>query len=174
MLPITLLNVIASPVIARLYSLRDMDELQHVLSGVALAMTAGVALLSAPLLIAGQMLLGLAFGPQFEAANSTLVILCLGYTAATALGPVAIYMNMTGREKHVTRTCGIALVVNFLVALALVPTLGSKGAAIATVSGYFSWCALLLFLVYREDRLNPTIFGFWSRRHPDQDGALSI
>jgi O-antigen/teichoic acid export membrane protein len=164
--PVTLLSVIASPTIARLHSMNDRAGLQHYLGLVSVAATAGIALLSLPLLFEGELLLGLAFGREFASAQPALTILCLGNIAATALGPVAVYMNMTGGERSVSRTCAISLAVNLALAFALVPQFGSVGAAIANVTGFFLWSLLLFVEVYRRDGLNASIAGFRTASRP--------
>jgi len=167
--PMALVSVAVSPMIARLHSQKDRAEMQRLLGLASTATTLGVTLLSLPLLFEGEFLLGLAFGREFAAAQPTLVILCLGNIAATALGPVAIYMNMTGREKSVSRTCAISLLLNLALAFVLVPWLGSPGAAIANVSGYFLWSLLLFLEVHRVDGINPSIAGFRLSRPPQPE-----
>lgn len=79
------------------------------------------------------------FGPGFEAAATPLRILVAGQLLNVLTGPTGVLLSMTGRERAYAALLagGLALQVGLLLALA--PTLGATGAALAGVAGSAAW-----------------------------------
>ncbi len=75
-------------------------------------------------------LLGL-FGPEYVQAADALRILCIAWLVSTACGPVDTVLNMSGRSGWSMIDLFIALVVNVVGNIVLVPSMGIEGAALA-------------------------------------------
>ena len=109
---LAMLTIIA--VIPSLYARGQLAELQRVIRQ-ATSLAAVPAIVAAvALIVLPQQVLGLAFGPQYKAAASVLVILTLGQLTANCLGPCGYALLMTGRRWTVlciTLGCGVSAIV---------------------------------------------------------------
>jgi O-antigen/teichoic acid export membrane protein len=122
---------IVAPKFAALHAQNDNRALGALASHSARLM----ALLALPpslvLLVAPGFVLGI-FGPEFQAGAPALVILTVGQFINVATGSVGYLLIMTGHEKiERNLAVGFAL-VNVLLNLILIPTLGIEGAALST------------------------------------------
>lgn len=162
-MPMTLLNVIAGPVVAKLYTQGDRVRLQRFLTWTALVMSASVFIVSLPFLIAGAPIVRLLFGAQFEAASVPLAILVAGFCVNAACGVGVVTLNMTGHHVRVSRLFTISLVVLVVLAVSLSWIYGVNGAAAAAAISM----ALFGILAWREVRLHlqfdASVFGILRR-----------
>ncbi|MGN6378991.1 MAG: MATE family efflux transporter [Gaiellales bacterium] len=78
------------------------------------------------------------FGHKFTPGASSLVILACAMIVATGIGPVDVVLLMGGRSFWNLFNVAVALVINVVLSLALIPHIGIAGAAIA-------WAAAILF-----------------------------
>lgn len=130
--PNTLLMTVTTPLMTRLYTEGATERLQKLATSSARAQFMGTLLLSLPLMVAPEPLLGVVFGRDFEAAAVALQILCAAWLCSSALGLAAILLNMTGHERRVTRAMAWTLGINAIALILLVPRWGDIGAASAT------------------------------------------
>jgi O-antigen/teichoic acid export membrane protein len=138
-LPSSILNVVAAPQIARLQAANDTARLKQLVSYVALGMTAGCFALALPIVLFGDTVLSIMFGPAFADAQAPMLILCVGYAAGAMVGPSAVFMNMTGREGTVARSIAIAFLANLALGSVAISYAGAAGAAFANVLSFFIW-----------------------------------
>lgn len=131
-MPGTLLMTITTPLMTRLNTEGATERLQKLATSSARAQLAGTLLLSLPLMVAAEPLLGIVFGRDFEAAAVALQILCAAWVCSSAFGLAAILLNMTGNERRVTRAMAWTLGINAIALVLLVPRWGDIGAAAAT------------------------------------------
>lgn len=137
--PMVVLIRVTMPAIARLHAAGEHARLQKLVTYGAYAQTAGVLLLSLPLLIVPELLLSLVFGPDYAPAANALRIVALGQIANAAFGPNIVLLNMTHNEARVTRAMAIGLVLNVITVLLLLQMLGLIGAALGFVVSLLSW-----------------------------------
>lgn len=138
-MPVSVINFVAFPLIAKLFTQNDTKNLQKALTHLAQAQFAGVVLLCLPLLFAAEPLLNLVFGAGYVPAANALRILVVAQIICAGLGASVALLNMTGHEQRVTRAMAIALVLNFA-AVAILSTLwGIVGAAIGVGSALVCW-----------------------------------
>lgn len=101
------------------------------------------------ILVCGWPLLRL-FGPEFTAAYPTMFILSVGFLARSAFGPGEFVLNMLGEERR----CALVLVgaasASLLLNIALVPSLGITGAAVATALSLACGAILNSYLAWRR------------------------
>lgn len=138
-LVVTIFNVVAAPIISRLYAKSDREELQRVLRWLALGMSVGTAALALPFLVIGDWLIALAFGKEFVGATTPLRILCLGAVGNAFFGVGGVVLNMSHHEKRVTRAAVIALVALVLISMPAIHWYGAVGAAVANVLSMLLW-----------------------------------
>lgn len=89
------------------------------------------------------------FGSEFTAAYPLMFILAVGLIARAAVGPAERLLIMLGEQRVCALLYAIALVVNLVIALALIPPFGAIGAAMATAAA-LSLESILLFQVIRR------------------------
>jgi O-antigen/teichoic acid export membrane protein len=133
------LSNVVGPQIARLHAAGDTERLRTLVSYVALAMTAGSFATALPVIFFGNYALATLFGPEFVGAQMPLVVLCLGYAISACLGPSLAFMNLTGRERTVTRSFGASFASSLIFGAAAISLLDATGAAVGNVIGYFVW-----------------------------------
>ncbi len=152
-------NTVVASRFARLYAQNDMPRLQSVvISGARMALLFALPVALA-FVFAGDRIAGWVFGVEFERAHWPLAILSLGQLVSAAFGSVGFLLNMTGNEAVVSKTLWQTVVLNTLLNLILIPTLGMVGAAIASAVSLSLWNALLFRYVRSRLGLNSTAFG---------------
>jgi O-antigen/teichoic acid export membrane protein len=144
--PVTLLNVVGAPIIARLHAKGDNARSQRLLSWIALGMTSCTLILTIPFIVAGAPLLSFVFGEEFGDANTPLLVLCGGAVLSGFCGANAALLNMTRHQSRVTRASAVSLVLLALIAPPLILMQGAVGAAIATAFSMLIWN----FLMWRD------------------------
>lgn len=133
--PLTVLNLVLLPYIARLNAQGQTDQLQKLMGGAALAAILGTSTLVIVTLVAGSQLVTLAFGERYINAWTPLIILALSQIVAATFGANAALLNMANEEGSVTIGFLIGLVVTVSMTLILVVRFGASGVAAAVVSG---------------------------------------
>lgn len=152
--PVTVTGIVTSPFLASLHSANDHARLQKLATVAVRAQFAGVLLLSLPLLIAAEPIIGLVFGREYVFAADALRILCVGQIFNAAFGVNASLLNMTRHERWLARALGTGLSANIVLAASLSPTLGSIGAALAYTASLVVWNAIAWFGARRELGIN--------------------
>ena len=138
-LPISIANLAAGPLISKLHAKGDIAQLRILAAIVASVMTAGVIMLSLPFVIAGNSIISGVFGGEYSPATNVLILLLLAQLLNASFGFCATFLNMTGHEGRVTRALTFSLPINILLILFLVPRLGIEGAALAYICGILVW-----------------------------------
>lgn len=157
-MPITLMNVIVAPMVARLFALHDLPRLRRLAAMAALAMFLGVLALSLPFVVGGDWLLAAVFGDGYRPARTALLVLCAGQLASAAFGAAATCLNMCGHERRVTRAFGLSLAANLIAALALIPSFDAVGAACANALALLLWNVLMWRDARRLLQVDTSIF----------------
>ncbi len=95
------------------------------------------------------------FGPEYERGAPAVVLLCLSMLVATSCGPVDTLLLMAGRSRWSLRNTGLALAVNVVLDLLLVPRIGLTGAALGWVVAILVNNLLPLAQVHRLLGMHP-------------------
>ncbi len=90
-------------------------------------------------------------------------ILACGLMARAAIGPVERLLNMLDQQRTCALVYAGALAINLALCFALIPALGTMGAAIATASALLCE-AIMLFVVTRR-RLGLHVFVWGDTGH---------
>lgn len=132
---------ILSPLVAECTTRGEVKRLGDNLA----RMTRWVAALSLPifatLVVFGDLFLGL-WGPQYADARSALAVLCLAHLVNSVLGLHQWPVVMSGRSRLDLLNNVIGFVVIVALNVALIPTLGVTGAALATLAGNLAFRGL--------------------------------
>jgi O-antigen/teichoic acid export membrane protein len=111
----------------------------------------------AAILVFGKPLLAL-FGPNFQTAYPVMFILALGMLARAAVGPAERLLNMLGERKPCAAIYALAFVINLVLCIVLIPSIGIEGAAAATSSALIVESILLYYVARRRLGLHVFIF----------------
>lgn len=152
------INSIQGPHIAHLYAKGDMKRLQRMITRSSQL----VFLLAFPavVLIAlfGRTIINGLYSPEFSEAYIPLVIISIGQLFNASMGSVGSLLNMTGHEKDTTRSIFVGATVNVALNLALTPTWGPVGAAIATTVTLIVWNVIMWRKVRTRIGIEPSPF----------------
>jgi len=151
-------NSALAPTVASLYSTRDMERLQRIITKSARIILLFSLPIGVALIVFGYWFL-LLFGQDFTQGRTTLTILCTGQIINAAMGSVALLLVMTGQERHAAAGLGIGASLNITMNALLIPKWGIEGAATATASSLIAWNILLAILVYRRLGIHSTALG---------------
>ncbi len=130
-----------TPKIAELWGRQDRKALKSLIQN----STLGILLASTPILVGlvffAPFLLGL-FGEAFKSGATTLAVLCVGQFIMFLTGSVGYALQMIGLQNRLQQIILIALILNIVLNLFLIPRYGMMGAAYANV---VSSCVVTLF-----------------------------
>jgi O-antigen/teichoic acid export membrane protein len=85
-------------------------------------------------LVAPRRVLAL-FGTEFSAASEALMVLSIGQMFSILVGPVGVFLMMTGHEKELRRNLAVSYLANLVAALLLIPPMGVMGGAWSATFG---------------------------------------
>jgi O-antigen/teichoic acid export membrane protein len=158
-------NTLMQPRISGLAASGRADAMQEVVSAsvrMSLFLT-----VPAVLLVVGfaEPILAL-FGEAYRDGATALRILTLGQLVNTAMGPVAVLLNMTGHQRTTLRLTLLVVGLNAVLCIALTEALGIIGAASATAFSMAFWNVLLWRAVRQRLDVRPTALaaGVWHVR----------
>jgi O-antigen/teichoic acid export membrane protein len=149
-------NMVATPMISELYHQGKHQELQRILTLAARGIFVLTLIISAGLVLGGKLLLGVS-GNAYIVAYTPLIILLLGQAFSASIGSTGFIMSMTGLQNQAAIIVAIVAVINIVLNAILIPHFGMNGAAIATAIATCLWNLLMLPIVLKKLKLNPTI-----------------
>ena len=137
------LNQMLHPHFSRLYAEKNMEELQRLVSFSSKIILFLSVIPSVIFLVFGEMIVTYVYGQEYSIGSNTLSILIVGNLLNAAFGSVGALLNMTGHEKDSMRGMIIALIVNIVLDVVLIPYYGMEGAAVATAVSMVVWNVIL-------------------------------
>lgn len=149
------LQQVSEPHLARLIALHEQTSVRsiyHQLTLWSVALTWPLYLVVA---VFAEPLITLIFGSEYAAGSLSLTILALTMLFATAMGPVDVLLLMAGRSGLSLVNTGLALAIDVLGCLLLIPILGIEGAAIAWAAAIVGRNLLGMFQVARHLHMTP-------------------
>jgi O-antigen/teichoic acid export membrane protein len=135
---VTLPDIVESDAIKdRAGFLRKIKEANIVASGLAVLLL-GLVVIGAPIAF-------MFFGPAFQAGVGPLAILCVGLVLRAIFGPASIMLSVHNRPYATLPAVAAAMTTLVVADIALVPSLGLMGAAVAALLGMTVWSGALWF-----------------------------
>ncbi len=132
------ISSILAPKIAKAYAENDMTNFNKIVSfSIKVNFYLSTSLITI-IIVFRKFLLNL-FGEQFVEGEMILIILCLGQVINSFTGPVGVIMQMIGQQNAFRNIVIIALVLNIILTITLIPIYGGIGAAISTSISMFVW-----------------------------------
>jgi O-antigen/teichoic acid export membrane protein len=150
-------NMPLAPAVARLYARGDREGLEHTTERMARASFIVSVPIALTLMLFPNIYLDL-FGSDFRLGASAMAIVAFGQLINATAGPSGNVLVMTGHERVAARGVMVGLVVNILLAIALVPSLGVTGGGIAYASSLILWNGILVLASRRHVGVNVTAF----------------
>ena len=143
------INATLAPQIVKFYNVHKIKNLQRIIT----LTTRFVVVISLPVALVfvffSEQLIEFLFGSEYRAAGIALTILALGQLLNTLVGPAMLVLNMTGHEKMNVKGIILALVLNIVLSLILIPLYGLVGAAIAAATSLTVWKVVLAWWTYK-------------------------
>ena len=141
-------NNVVAPKFSEIYAKGEMDILGKVARQTALFIT----LLASPLLLLmtlwGDWVMSI-FGPDFTVGGTALAILAIGQFVSVLCGSVGYLLMMSGNEKTYSQIAIFSAIIQFFLAVILIPVWGLKGAAIATAAAVIIQNLISVYMVQR-------------------------
>lgn len=134
-IPLSVLNVVLAPTLARLSADQDRDRLASLLAISAMAMTASMVAALVVVLLVGQPLLAVVFGEAYRQSWLPLVILTAAQLVNACFGVGWVLLSMGGGERQLTLSYAVSVPVSVAAAIPLINSYGAPGAAAAAVLG---------------------------------------
>ncbi|WP_428920797.1 flippase [Marinobacter sp. DUT-3] len=158
-LSLTLVNMVIAPYIVQAHQDSDRIKLQQLAQRCA----RGSFVLSLPVALAlifgGEKLVSLVFGQDYASISYfPVLIIALGQLLNVFFGSVGHLLSMSGNEKYTLVGQVIAVVLNVLLCLMLIPSFGAVGAAIAVSISIVVWNLVLAYFVFQKLKIRPTAF----------------
>lgn len=134
LIPMTAMQVVFSPAIARLGATGDRPKLQRLVRTGSTLGTVLVAIGCIPMLVLPALPLEIVFGEPFRDAAPVLVLLAAAYLLNAVSGMSGITLSMTHHEGHVARVQWIGLILRVVSGLLAAWQFGLLGIAITSAS----------------------------------------
>lgn len=155
-------NMVAAPIISRLFHSDEHARMQQVLRMIAIGVTVPTLLAFGLIVAAGVPLLEI-FGPGFSEAYVPLIILSAAFGFNAVCGPTGYLLQMTGHQRDYALIMLVTYGFTLAIQLVLIPTIGTVGAAIGTLFGLVAWNLWARHLALTKLNLDPTIFSLRAR-----------
>jgi O-antigen/teichoic acid export membrane protein len=101
------------------------------------------------LVLFGKFIISILFGKEFIAAFPAMIFLAIGQFANSISGSTGMFMNMTKHQKVFRNIMLLATIINIVVNLLLIPSVGIIGAGIAAMVSTGFWNSVTLLYIKR-------------------------
>jgi len=144
-LPLTLIEMVISPYITRLYVAGELGKLQRLTQIASLAALSGSVIPTIVLLIFGAEIITIFYGSDYVPAVGTLVVIVIGYLIVNVIGLSMQLLYATKYHASAFRISAYGAFITVLLCLFLIPFFGALGAGI--VLGFGKALRAALFVV---------------------------
>lgn len=150
-------NMVAAPIISRLFHSDEHARMQQVLRMIAIGVTVPTLLAFGLIVAAGVPLLEI-FGAGFSEAYVPLILLSAAFGFNAVCGPTGYLLQMTGHQRAYAQIMLVTYGFTLAIQLVLIPTIGTVGAAMGTLFGLVAWNLWARHLAVTKLQIDPTIF----------------
>ncbi len=148
--------------ISELFHSEKHHELQSLLKFSSMVISVITAFTTVFLVFFGRYILGL-FGADFIEGYAVLMVLLIGQTIKSLMGPASFLLNLTGHHNLTAKIMALAVSLSILLNFLFIPKWGIMGAAIASGIIMTVWNVALVILDRKVVHLDPSIFYFIKR-----------
>jgi O-antigen/teichoic acid export membrane protein len=159
-LPRIAVNTLFAPVISDLYTRRDKETMQVLITRAASwTFCAGICIAAVLFLLAEPLLAW--FGAGYEAGVPALRILLISQVMAAGAGSQSYVMTMTGHERSAAVLLVSCAIVNAAASAVLIGMFGLAGAAIGTAVSLVVWNVAMALFLWRRLNLLPGVLAIF-------------
>ena len=159
-LPRIAVNTLFAPVISDLYTRRDKETMQVLITRAASwTFCAGICIAAVLFLLAEPLLAW--FGAGYEAGVPALRILLISQVMAAGAGSQLYVMTMTGHERSAAVLLVSCAIVNAAASAVLIGMFGLAGAAIGTAVSLVVWNVAMALFLWRRLNLLPGVLAIF-------------
>lgn len=150
-------NVNFAPKITKNYERRDFTLLKKNLSDASKTIAIINLIIGFVLLIGGSFFLSL-FGQNYVKALPAYNVLIITQMIVSLFGLVPVYMNMTGKQELFHKIMGLAVLVNIVCNVILIPKYNMLGAAVSYTVTVLFWNLLVVYFSHKIDKVRLTLW----------------
>ncbi len=151
---LTAVSYMFSPFVADLYERGERDRLNDLFKRITRWTMSGTIPLLLLFMIAPAAVLAV-FGSSYDAGTGWLRVLLIGQAVNVGVGAAGFILIMVGRTGWDLAVYAASFLLDLVVAVALVPSMGPMGAAIAQTTALVFSNTLRLYLVWRAVKIQP-------------------
>ena len=144
------------PVVAKLNMTDNAAQIEQLSRRVSRVLTILAAPVAITIAVMSATVVTFVYDRSYAPAGVPLAILTIGQLANVAFGSVAVILNMSNHESVVRRATWHFLCIKCVLAMALIPTLGLLGGALASALGLVAWNLSLWRSTYRLLGIDPS------------------
>lgn len=148
-MPLMIVNAVLPPLIAELHAAGDRARLERVVRVSATAAGVPAALVLISFIVAGEAILGFAFGDFYRSSAVVLALLSIGQLVNVWAGSCGFVLIMTGKVTAMMRITAATGTITMVAAVALARPLGIAGVAAAMAFGLLLQNVLMVLAVRR-------------------------
>lgn len=108
-----------------------------------------------------EKLTSLLYGNEYVGSANVLRVLIVGQFINAASGPCGLVLATTGRQWLALSGIVVALFINTVASIFLIPNFAAVGAALAVTMGLIVWNGLLVYLAWRHVNIRTSVFGYF-------------
>lgn len=150
-IPLTVVNQVVPPVVARLYSTGELAKLERAVRATATFAASGAVVLVAVFVAFGEPIIEIAFGAQYVAeATPLLIILSIGQLGAVWAGSCAIVLIQIGHQRTLMAITGVTMIIELAAATVAAHTFGTVGVALVAAGGMIAKNIAIVVAVHRR------------------------
>ncbi len=153
---VTAAGVAYAPKIAELWERGDIDTIRSITAKFTLTTFIVTVTIALAIAAFGPWILA-AFGPEFVSVAPVLWIMAATQIFNAACGPVGLLLIVSKKTWQILVAQFLALCVNCVIGLFLIPTMGVKGAVIAVCGSTLFWNTLLVAASRKYTRVDATM-----------------
>lgn len=157
------INMALQSKLAAAIAARDKHQSQRLVSEAA-KLTLSIAVFAAIVLVVFAENILAIFGEDFVVASSTLRVLVIGQLVNALTGSCGVVLAMSGHQRILLQGAAMALFINAILCLLLIPSWGTIGAAVAASVGLIVWNVYFLIQSRKLTGIDTTIFIMLSKR----------
>lgn len=145
-------NAVLSPYLARSYETGAIDDIQQKIDRTMRPLAIATIAISLFFVLSGSWILGV-FGPVYKTAILALFILIIGQAFNALSGPANLVLSVTGHQRTALLISIVAVTVNIIGNMMLIPLYGINGAAFVSALSFILWNFLMIITVKKKTKL---------------------
>ena len=173
-LPLTVVASVLPPFVVRLWAANDETRVNSLMAASATLITIASVALCAIVVLFGESILSLLYGPFYAGAATILTLLAIGQVGAAAAGLSIQTLVLMGQQSTVLVVAAIVAPLTLILMVLLASLLGGSGVAIATSLGVASQAWLAAFLTRRRTGIRSTPPLSWRSVHTSVRDLLGV